>query len=328
MRRTDITVEEQGAVSPLVLGESKNVEEFSLDGTKRLDGSLKSTKSLSGWLSNQRYVQSPLASPSAAASMANSSSSMLHSTPNDEAHTAKAIVMQAWEWLHAEKQKRRLRRRRPQKSKDGLAIIEEDSKPRRMSGEKKRRDSSDSDTSNALDQLEDILKKSASIKSIPKRHSSRRKPRSLHKASSLRNRRHSTTGGSSDTGTEHVERDIHISTCETWLDNSRTLSRTTGLSATDETGMPYSQTMTSKERDAWSDFQYEILRIAHTLQLKRWRRVPLERSDDIIVERLSGALTNAVYTVSPPKDFASEGSTTERSDEHLNTRSKTQSKPM
>jgi choline kinase len=43
------------------------------------------------------------------------------------------------------------------------------------------------------------------------------------------------------------------------------------------------------------------------LKLKGWRRVPLDQSSEIEVERLSGALTNAVYVVSPPKNLSSQG---------------------
>lgn len=59
-----------------------------------------------------------------------------------------------------------------------------------------------------------------------------------------------------------------------------------------------------KERAAWVTFKNDIIRIAHTLRIKGWRRVPLDSGDSIEVERLSGALTNAVYVVSPPKDLA------------------------
>ena len=45
----------------------------------------------------------------------------------------------------------------------------------------------------------------------------------------------------------------------------------------------------------------EIVRLAQTLRLKGWRQVPIEYGGEIEVERLSGALTNAVYVVSPPK---------------------------
>ncbi len=49
-----------------------------------------------------------------------------------------------------------------------------------------------------------------------------------------------------------------------------------------------------------ADIPKEIVRLAHTLRLKGWRQISLENGGDIDVERLSGALTNAVYVVSPP----------------------------
>jgi choline kinase len=62
-----------------------------------------------------------------------------------------------------------------------------------------------------------------------------------------------------------------------------------------------------KEKEAWDTFKFEILRIAHTLRLKGWRRVPMDLSEHMEVQRLSGALTNAVYVVSPPKYLPSQG---------------------
>jgi choline kinase len=58
-----------------------------------------------------------------------------------------------------------------------------------------------------------------------------------------------------------------------------------------------------KERRAWLSFKNEILKITHTLKLKHWRRIPLECGGDLEVKRLSGALTNAVYVVSPPAEI-------------------------
>jgi choline kinase len=57
-----------------------------------------------------------------------------------------------------------------------------------------------------------------------------------------------------------------------------------------------------KEKKAWSKFKLEILKLAHTLKLKGWRGIPFEYCDEVEVERLSGALTNAVYVVSPPRE--------------------------
>ena len=63
--------------------------------------------------------------------------------------------------------------------------------------------------------------------------------------------------------------------------------------------------------EAWVTFKNEIVRLAHTLRLKGWRRVPLDGGADIEVERLSGALTNAVYVVSPPKRLPENPSDTQ-----------------
>lgn len=58
-----------------------------------------------------------------------------------------------------------------------------------------------------------------------------------------------------------------------------------------------------REKETWLRFKNEIVRLAHTLKLKGWRQVPLDRGGDIEVERLSGALTNAVYVVKPPTNL-------------------------
>ena len=58
-------------------------------------------------------------------------------------------------------------------------------------------------------------------------------------------------------------------------------------------------TQKSAHEKAWMTFKNEIIRLAHTLRLKGWRRVPLDAGETIGVERLSGALTNAVYVVTP-----------------------------
>ena len=41
-------------------------------------------------------------------------------------------------------------------------------------------------------------------------------------------------------------------------------------------------------------FKLEVLKLAHTLKCKGWRKVDLERSDEVEIGRISGALTNAV----------------------------------
>ena len=61
--------------------------------------------------------------------------------------------------------------------------------------------------------------------------------------------------------------------------------------------------MSYQDRDVWATFKFEIVRLTHTLRLKGWRKVAMRMSNQITVERLSGALTNAVYVVSPPDDL-------------------------
>lgn len=52
------------------------------------------------------------------------------------------------------------------------------------------------------------------------------------------------------------------------------------------------------ERLTEVDFKRHILELAHKLELKGWQNIPVTFSNDLVVERLSGALTNAVFVVS------------------------------
>lgn len=48
------------------------------------------------------------------------------------------------------------------------------------------------------------------------------------------------------------------------------------------------------EEVGMDEFKSQVLKLAHTLRCKGWRRVALDRYKDISVERISGALTNVV----------------------------------
>lgn len=102
-------------------------------------------------------------------------------------------------------------------------------------------------------------------------------------SSSRRIRHLSLISHASDT--EHSGDDPIIPATDEVLDNSKTVGNN-GI------------------RDAgdWLSFKNEIIKLAHTLRLKGWRRIALNAGDDIRVERLSGALTNAVYVVIPTRD--------------------------
>lgn len=71
-------------------------------------------------------------------------------------------------------------------------------------------------------------------------------------------------------------------------------------------------------------FKQDILNLIHSLRIRRWKIVETSMASDILVERISGALTNAVYAVSPPphikeaikKSVAAEGTFAARSYHH------------
>lgn len=117
--------------------------------------------------------------------------------------------------------------------------------------------------------------------------------------------------GSSDT--EYQDGDVVVPSCDAVLDNSKTMSYGGGNSESSYETVTLSTSKKAdraeKEKKAWLTFKSEILRLAHTLRLKGWRRVPLERGGDIEVKRLSGALTNAVYVVSPPQNLPADEKT-------------------
>lgn len=101
----------------------------------------------------------------------------------------------------------------------------------------------------------------------------------------------------------HQDGDAVIPSTDVILDNSKAINYSRSSSSLPISATS-SNTRAAKERDVWLTFKYEIVRLAHTLKLKGWRRVSLDRGLDIEVERLSGALTNAVYVVSPPPNLS------------------------
>lgn len=119
------------------------------------------------------------------------------------------------------------------------------------------------------------------------------------KASKRMLRKHSTIGSSD---TEHRDDFEFVPSADVILDNSRTLGYSGGAAAS-TTSLQDSSRRAKKDREAWLQFKSEIVRLAYTLRLKGWRRVPLDYGEQIEVVRLSGALTNAVYVVSPPSDL-------------------------
>jgi choline kinase len=138
-------------------------------------------------------------------------------------------------------------------------------------------------------------------------------------------------GSTSDS--DYADADLSVPSADVVLDNSMTLLYSGGEADTDPPSSLSNESSTgaaatagtdtdagamtrmpppAKDGGHWLRFKYEILRLAHTLGLRGWRRVPLKAGGAIEVVRLSGALTNAVYLVSPPKRMPDEVSSTYR----------------
>lgn len=235
-------------------------------------------------------------------SMDDMPASQLKSTQQDEGDHAlhqrirhpERLLAQVSEWLDTEKAKRATR-----KSKKNQGSLRDGDWPNSLAdniNSPQGRSSLDSDSNGlSLEKLQKILEDS--VTPVGHEHSVTVSP-GIHRGPHRRRRPSRTI--SSDT--EYQDGDVIVPSCDVMLDNSKTLSYSGGAAASNS-DLNSAGKRAEKERKAWSSFKGEILRLAHTLRLKGWRRVPLDRGDDIEVERLSGALTNAVYVVSPPSSL-------------------------
>ena len=241
-------------------------------------------------------------------------------------HRASNIVSQVAEWLHHEKWKRAAHKARKHsghtrisqaaeavKSLDGQTHSDESN---RRKSQHRRTDSDLSDRSLALEKLEQILSKAMHVEGdgiaalMEEKKDSyfpRRKSTSKRQGSKKLFRKGSTVHSSD---TEYQEPDTNVPSAEVVLDNSKTLGYSGGTTDS-EVDLLNPKKRAVKENEAWLQFKHEIVRLTHTLRLKGWRRLPFDRSGDIDVERLSGALTNAVYVVSPPLNLPDTPSITD-----------------
>ena len=230
------------------------------------------------------------------------------------------IVSQVVEWLHNEKTKKAARRARNHSGRTKNAYAAEVTQnlvehvhgndPVFYKGRPERAASNVSEEGLALEQLEQILFKGIDLGADGNAISTEERndshfPRRLSKAKRQGSKillRKASTLWTSDK--EYQEPDIDVPSAEVVLDNSKTIGYSGGnASSALEIDLSNPKKRAVKERAAWLQFKHEILRLAHTLRLKGWRRLPLEKSGDLEIERLSGAMTNAVYVVSPPRDL-------------------------
>lgn len=219
------------------------------------------------------------------------------------------LIAQVADWLQREKVKREskkprkrhhhIRRRHHKAQPQEETVSEEPEHEFEVSLERTASiDSASSDVS--LDRLQRIIDDSMAALGLnnisqlgpkPGRRSSYRS-----KKYASRSTLHLTRTASSDT--DYVDGDVLVPCCDAILDNTKTLKYSQGGA---DDSMSICSQREEKERLVWLAFKNEIIRLAHTLRLKGWRRVALDSGDDITVERLSGALTNAVYVVTPPE---------------------------
>ena len=179
------------------------------------------------------------------------------------------------------------------------AIIDDETVVGETSSSPGRRSSdTTSEGSVALEMLQEIMERNMTL-FTRSYAASNRSTHSLRHKSSIKKLRRQSTAPVSDTDDE-----LSVPTCDVILDNSKTISYTGGAAEVKNDSRPnLHRTVSTRERDAWKTFKYEIVRLTHTLGVPGWRRVPMHDSGLVEVERLSGALTNAVYVVTPPKDI-------------------------
>lgn len=316
-----VSIAEPDSISPLMRGKWKEVptenngEMFNLD---RVVSSTSLSKHHSAKIASRRLSGRPsgvtensskhLRQPSISdrASVDTSgyeSSATATSHKEHHKHRHEGLLHQVTAWIKQEKARRnKSKKKHKHRVKDGVHVERDHDRTPRATSHNRRDSSESSEGEAALDMLQEILNKSLAITGIPHSSSTSSLPR--RKASMMKLRRQSTAYSSDG---EHLDVDLSVPHADVYLDNSKTLAygSVTGESnIPGEGGRPPLIRMAST-RDAWRTFQFEIVRLAHTLRIKGWRRVPMELSHNIEVERLSGALTNAVYVVSPPRELPS-----------------------
>ena len=286
-------------ISPIILGGRKDVdddESFSLD---RLNQSQPNTSSRIPSRSTQ-LTESPALLPqferrTPESRLRGGESS---SDTNVQRREYSNLLEQVTAWLEEEKVKSNARRveRHVPKSREATRA---NNRWQNQSFDGLGHSSDASDSALALGKLEKIIENAPT--STPSRKlSGRKNSRHVRKTNSTRKLKRKPTSFSSDT--EFHNDEPVVPTCKAWLDNTQICSYSDSKVSTSDKLEP--DQPNGKDLGAWLNFKFEVVRLTHTLRIKGWRRVPLEGSGGTHVERLSGALTNSIYVVSPPKTIS------------------------
>lgn len=212
---------------------------------------------------------------------------------------SQGLFQQVHEWLHHEKARRQNRKARKAEATSHATNENESTEENAVLERPSSNTSNTSNTSEntfSLDKLERILLQYATARPRSALGSHRQpvKRQSRHRLRGLRR------GSASES--ELTDADGAPPSVEASLDNTKTLAYTGGTAVEENTDSS-ACVKQGKDAEAWVVFKSEIVRLVHTLQLKGWRRVPADLASEIEVVRLSGALTNAVYVVAPPKNL-------------------------
>jgi choline kinase len=208
------------------------------------------------------------------------------------------LVIQIMAWLVEEKAKQALRRKKSAEDSGSSAQHVRDD------GRREANPSilSEPDAEYSLKKLEQIVSESIEYarKFGPRPSADFQGYNFPRRKSSAKLLRKGSTVPTASSDTDYQDGDAIVPSADVILDNSKTLSYSGGGANTDP---DLTSDKALRSQEGWNTFKYEIVRLTHTLRLKGWRRVSLDLSSSIEVTRLSGALTNAVYVVSPPKDL-------------------------
>lgn len=290
-----------------MLGKQKSVDEFDLEksprrlkvkgpNARRMSGRLAfpSTSSLRSFPS----LQSLSASLDGTAHSEDAGSEQQHLQGHNRVNT---LIAQVGDWIKEEKAKRKKRKSKKKSRRATSSIKEEQEGSGGDEGQSApRHDSETSEDSLDLSKLEIIIKQGLTLQSRPGSRQGSAVPRRKSSMKKLHTHGRKPSAVSSDT--EYFEGDVNVPSCDVVLDNSKTLGYSGGGSGS-TTDLTEDDKTAARDKDGWKSFKFEIVRLAHTLRLKGWRRVPMDLCSEIDVARLSGALTNAVYVVSPPNDL-------------------------
>jgi choline kinase len=204
------------------------------------------------------------------------------------------LFHQVYDWLQHEKTRRQARKAR--RAGAVSASAEGTTSNATLEDQESEETHPCSESTFSLDKLEKILLQYAGpgkADALGALHSlkraSRRRPKGLRRGSASES--------------DYTDVEAPVPSVEAYLDNSKTLAYLNGDAADEDITASSASLKRSKDYEAWTAFRAEIVRLAHTLQLRGWRKVPMESADEIEVVRLSGALTNAVYVVRPPKNL-------------------------